>query len=223
MLVAQAATFFTAAYETTSTTLSFVIYELCRRPDVQARIRAEIGRVLAKCEPNAVPTHDAICSMDYIGMVLSETLRMYPAVPFLDRECTASAGSAYDLAPVHPFQIPAGMPVLIPIYSLQRDARYFVRPDEFDPERFAAANRPQIDPYTYMPFGCGPRNCIGSRFALLQMRLALFNLFRYCRVEPAPDGRTTERIRYEKRFFITAENGITVTIVRDVVTPFHDN
>lgn len=216
MLVAQAASFFTAGYETTSTSLAFGIYELCRRPDIQSRMRSEIRESLRKCAPNAEPNHDEIFDMPYMGMVISEILRMYPPLPFLDRECTIPTGTTYDLSPVSPFKIPALMPIVIPIFSLQRDPRYFQRPNEFDPERFAEANLPLIVPYTYLPFGAGQHNCVGTRFGLLQMRLALFQFFRSCRVEPAPNGQTPERLLYDKRaFLITPDGGIFVKVVRD--------
>lgn len=161
--------------------------------------------------------------MAYMTQVLSEVLRMYPPMPFLDRGRTKpqadSSNDGEHLAPLsHEFDIPIGMQVIIPIFSLHRDERFFPQPEEFDPERFSEENRLSIQPFTYMPFGSGPHNCIGTRFGWLQLRLGLFNFFRSCRVEPAPNGQTPERIVLDSRALMTtAENGVIVRCVRDEV------
>lgn len=219
VLVAQAAAFFIAGYETTSTILSFALFELCHRPDVQDKLRTEMWQVLAKSTtPGANPTYDEMLTLTYMDMVISEVLRMYPPLPFLDRECTVPAGQTFSTAPISEYAIPAGMPVVISIYSLHRDARYFPQPDLFDPERFAADQLDHIVPFTYMPFGAGPHNCIAIRFGQMQMRVALFHLLRSCRIVPATNGRTPERLQYDpKALMIAAAGGVYVGLVHDPI------
>ncbi|GFG32549.1 hypothetical protein Cfor_12376 [Coptotermes formosanus] len=100
--------------------------------------------------------------------MLSETLRMYPSLPNLIRVCTK------------PYTIPGtnvliekGTPVIIPIYAIHRDQLYYSDPDRFDPERFTEYNKEKRPAYTYLPFGEGPRICIGLRFGLMQVKMGL--------------------------------------------------
>lgn len=219
VLVAQAAAFFTAGYETTSTTLSFALFELCRRPDIQDRLRLEIGQLLVRTGASE-PTYDDVLGLEYMGMVIAETLRKYPPLPFVDRECTLAAAEAadIDLEPFSAFRVPNGMPIIVPVFSLHRDPKYFPLPDHFDPERFAAANREAIVPYTYLPFGAGPHNCIGNRFGVLQTRLALFNVLRSNRVAAATDGRTPQRLAFDaKALLTTAAGGVWLSVRHDPV------
>lgn len=195
------------------------MFELCHRPDVQSRIRHEIEQLLKQCSGRE-PTYDELMALDYLGMVIAETLRLYPTLPFLDRECILpDRRSTHSLKPFSDFGVPHGMPIVIPVYSLHRDARYFPRPDHFDPERFSAAGRAHIVPYTYLPFGVGPHDCVGKRFALLQMRVGLFNFFRRNRAAPAADGRrTTTTVSLDRKsLLLKAEGGVYVSVIRDPV------
>ncbi|CAL4227292.1 unnamed protein product, partial [Meganyctiphanes norvegica] len=88
-------------------------------------------------------------------MTISETLRLYPPAPRVDRTCTKD----YTL-PGTGITIPRGQKVIIPIYSIHHDPRNYSEPDKFDPERFSPENKKQRSPILYLPFGAGPRNCI---------------------------------------------------------------
>ncbi|XP_013364937.1 PREDICTED: cytochrome P450 3A17-like [Chinchilla lanigera] len=95
--------------------------------------------------------------------------------------------------------IPKGTAVMVPSFALHRDAKYWPKPDEFQPERFSKKNKENIDPYIYMPFGNGPRNCIGMRFALMNMKLALIRVlqnfsFHTCKETQIPLTLGTEAI-----------------------------
>ena len=79
------------------------------------------------------------------------------------------------------------MAVIIPIYTLHHDEKYWKDPEEFNPDRFLPGNKESIDPFTYMPFGQGPRNCIGMRFAQLEMKVVLVQLLKDFRIERAPE------------------------------------
>lgn len=99
-------------------------------------------------------------------------MRKWPAGAILDRKCVKDLL----IEPKNgkkPFLIEKGCNVVIPMLGLHRDERYYKDPEKFDPERFSLVNRSNIEPYSYIPFGIGPRACIGSRLALLEMKIVL--------------------------------------------------
>uniref|UniRef100_A0A8C4VWJ3 Uncharacterized protein n=1 Tax=Gopherus evgoodei TaxID=1825980 RepID=A0A8C4VWJ3_9SAUR len=175
-IMAQALVFILAGYETTSSTLNFLSYNLATHPDVQQRLQEEIDATL----PNkAAPTYDAIPQMEYLDMVVNETLRLFPVGGRIERVCKKSIE-------INGVTIPKGTVAMIPAYVLHQDPEYWPEPEEFRPERFSKENRESTDPYIFLPFGAGPRNCIGMRFALLSLKVAMIVLlqrfsFRTCK------------------------------------------
>ncbi|NWW30698.1 CP3AT protein, partial [Panurus biarmicus] len=180
-VLAQALIFVFAGYETTSSTLSYIAYNLATHPDVQQRLQDEIDAHL----PNkAAPTYSAVAQMEYLDMVVNESIRLYPVGGRLERVCKKTVE-------LNGVTIPQGVVVVIPAFVLHRDPQYWPEPDEFRPERFSKENKETIDPYTFLPFGAGPRNCIGMRFALLVLKVAVVVLlqnflFRPCKDTPIP-------------------------------------
>jgi cytochrome P450 family 6 len=136
--------------------LTFSTYELALNQDVQDKLRSEINEVLAK--HNGEVTYDAIMEMKFLDMVFNETLRKYPVVDLQSRKATK------DFAiPKSNLVIPAGTAVMIPIYALHNDERFWENPNKFDPERFTPENVQKRHPFTFIPFSEGPRICIGLR------------------------------------------------------------
>lgn len=215
ILVSQAALFFTAGYETTSSTMSFGFYELSKKPGIQQKLRDEIKATLKKC--NGELTYEAVFGMEYLHMVVQEILRLYPPLPFLDRECDNIGEKGYSLEPVSEFTIPNKMPVYIPIYAIQRDEKYFPNPEEFNPERFAPENKDNIVPYSYMPFGIGPRACIGERFGMMQAKLGLIHFLKNHYVRPSVKSHEVMKLE-KKALIIQSEGGILCDIIRDELT-----
>ncbi|XP_023792598.1 cytochrome P450 3A9-like [Cyanistes caeruleus] len=165
-VLAQAFIFIFAGYEPTSNSLGYLAYELALHPDVQEKVLQEIDTIL----PNKAPlTYDAIMKLEYLDMTVNETLRMYPLGGRIERTCKKDVE-------INGVTIPKGVVVTIPPYVLHRDPEFWPNPDEFRPERFSKENKGTIDPYTYLPFGAGPRNCIGMRFALLSLKVAITSL-----------------------------------------------
>lgn len=119
VLVAQAVLFFTAGFETSSSTMAFGLYELAKNNDLQKRLRKEICEALMAS--GGVVSHKMVDSLEYLHAVIQEVLRLYPPLPFLDRECTVKENEKYSLEPFSKFEIPRGMPVYIPVYGLHRD------------------------------------------------------------------------------------------------------
>lgn len=177
MLLSHATEFHIAGYETSSSTMTFVLYELAKHPEEQQKLRKEIKEAYEKA--GGILSFEAINSMEYMSKVLNETLRLYPQISYLDREVTLDPGEAgYSLEPFSDYVLPQGMPIYIPAAGFHYDPQYFPDPYKFDPERFSSENKRNIASGTYMPFGMGPHNCIGERLALLQTKVGLFYLLK---------------------------------------------
>ncbi|XP_055697196.1 cytochrome P450 6A1-like [Phlebotomus papatasi] len=168
-LAAQCFVFFLAGFETSSTTISFSLYELALNPDIQERLRKEILQCLE--ETNGVLTYEAVMGMKYLEKVINETLRKYPAVEMLVRK----AKNDYPIEGT-PHTIPKDTLIFIPVYTVHHDPKIYPHPHKFNPERFNEENMRNRHPYTYLPFGEGPRNCIGMRFGLLQTRIGIITM-----------------------------------------------
>ncbi|XP_015284769.1 PREDICTED: cytochrome P450 3A19-like, partial [Gekko japonicus] len=180
-IIAQAIIFIFAGYETTSSSLSFLSYCLATHPDVQQRLQEEIDEALPD---QATPTYDAILQMEYLDMAVNETLRLFPPGARIERVCKSTVE-------INGVTIPEGTVTVIPAYVLHRDPEYWPEPEEFRPERFSKENKETLDPYVFLPFGAGPRNCIGMRFALLTLKVAVVVLlqrytFRTCQETQVP-------------------------------------
>uniref|UniRef100_A0A452TXS3 Cytochrome P450 3A n=1 Tax=Ursus maritimus TaxID=29073 RepID=A0A452TXS3_URSMA len=200
-LVAQSIIFIFAGYETTSTSLSFLVYELATHPDVQQKLQEEIDATF----PNkALPTYDALAQMEYLDMVLNETLRLYPIGGRLERLCKKDV----EISGVF---IPKGTVVMVPVFTLHRDQDLWPEPEEFRPERFSKKNKDSINPYIYLPFGTGPRNCLGMRFAIMNMKLALVRVLQNFSFKPCKETQiplklyTQGLIRPEKPIVLKVE------------------
>nr|XP_009934798.1 PREDICTED: cytochrome P450 3A9-like [Opisthocomus hoazin] len=168
-VITQAFIFIFAGYEPTSNLLGYLAYELAVHPDVQQKLLEEIDTIL----PNKAPlTYEAVMQLDYLDMAVSETLRLFPLGGRLERACKKDVQ-------INGVTIPKGTVVMIPPYSLHRNPEYWPNPEEFRPERFSKENKEAINPYVYLPFGAGPRNCIGMRFALLSLKIAITMLLQH--------------------------------------------
>ncbi|XP_029911948.1 cytochrome P450 3A56-like [Myripristis murdjan] len=165
-ILSQAMIFLFAGYETSSSSLTFLAYNLATNPDTMKRLQEEIDSTF----PNKAPVeYQAMMQMEYLDSVINESLRLYPIAPRLERAAKATVD-------INGIVIPKDMIVLVPTWVLHRDPEIWPNPEEFKPDRFSKENKESIDPYTYMPFGAGPRNCIGMRFALVMMKLAVVEI-----------------------------------------------
>ena len=112
--------------------------------------------------------------------VVKESMRLYPPVPIMSRQAVADSA-------IEGHAIAAGTSVLMPIYAIHRHARRWDNPDAFDPTRFAQEREKAMSRYQYMPFGAGPRICIGMAFAMLEAAAILATLLQHARFAPADD------------------------------------
>ncbi|XP_069699332.1 cytochrome P450 6j1-like [Periplaneta americana] len=203
--VAQALSFMTAGFETSSSTISFTLYELSLQPELQQRLRDDIVDVLNKHDHQL--TYEAIQDMKYLDMVVSETLRKYPILPFLDRR----SFSKYQLPCTKSVTIPEGTSVYIPVLGLHYDPQYFPEPDRFDPERFSEENKVNRPAYCYLPFGEGPRFCIGMRFGLMQTKTGLIHILSRYEVAPCKDT-PVPLVLDRKSFLVSTKEGIPLSL-----------
>lgn len=179
--------------------MSFLMHEIAVNPDIQNRLIAEMDGVLKKT--NGKLTCETINSMKYLDAVVNETLRLYPILIFLDRVCAKE----FELPPAIPngkeIVVKAGTSICIPVHALHHDSNYYSQPNKFDPDRFLNGD---VDSFVYMPFGLGPRICIATRFALMEMKVMLFYLVWHCDLESNIKTRIP-MVFSKKSYFMTAE------------------
>ena len=167
-----------AGHVTTTLLTSWSLFCIASHPEVEAKILAELREVLGS-DPAALPSFAQVGKMDYLLMVLKETLRLYPAAQSVIRyhpEEVSVGGFALE-AKCHTMTVP---------WVIHRDPSLWDDPEEFRPERFTPEAEAMRHPYAWMPFGSGPRVCIGSRFALLEVRAVLAVLLRNFHFEVPP-------------------------------------
>jgi cytochrome P450 len=179
-------TFYLAGHETTAKALTWTLYLLARSPEWTAALAEEIACVTGGEAIRA----DHVDGLVRVRQVVKESMRLYPPVPIMSRQAVADA--TIDGHPVK-----AGTSVLMPIYAIHRHARRWDDPDVFDPGRFSPEREAQIPRYQYMPFGAGPRICIGMTFAMLEATTMVATMLQHARFEtveghvPLPMARVT--------------------------------
>ncbi|XP_022230418.1 probable cytochrome P450 6a23 [Drosophila obscura] len=203
-LLAQAFIFFVAGFETSSTTMGFALYELAQNQDTQNKLRKEINDVLAK--HNNEFTYEGVKEMKFLEQVVMETLRKFPVLAHLTRQAKS------DFSPEDPKNfIAKGTVVVIPALGIHYDPDIYPEPEKFKPERFteeAIASRPAC---TWLPFGEGPRNCIGLRFGIMQTCVGLAYLIKGYKFSVAPETQIPMKL-VVKNILLSAENGIHLKV-----------
>ncbi|XP_078609204.1 cytochrome P450 3A29-like [Branchiostoma floridae x Branchiostoma japonicum] len=200
-VVANGILFFIAGYETTATTMAFALYNLALNQDVQEKVRQEIEHVM---EDREVVDYEAVQKMSYLEMCILETLRMYPPVSINMRASSEEVKLKW-------LTIPKGMLVGVPILSIHYDPERWPEPYKFIPERFTKEEKEKRGAFDWVPFGSGPRNCIGMRLALFELKLGLARLLMKYRVMTGPDTDIPLKMKKFKKFPIP-ENGIRLKV-----------
>jgi cytochrome P450 len=205
LVVSESMQLLVAGHETSSNALSWTLYLLSTRPDCVERIRDEFDCVLGE-KPLGFSD---VPKFEFTTQVINEALRLYPPFWMVDRMALAD-DRAGDV------DIPAGSTVVVFIYGTHHSQRHWENPENFDPERFSKANEKQHTPFAHLPFGAGPRGCIGGNYAMLQMLMILSVLLRRYDFHLIP-GQTIEP---RPMVILRPEHGIRMTfteaIPRDV-------
>lgn len=169
-IIANCFIFFLAGFDTSTWFLTAATYQLALHENVQKRLIEEIDDLKRTLNGREI-SYDDLKAMKYLDMVVSEVLRINPPNVYIDRVCTKDY--LLNDGDLNVF-IEKGTEFWIPIYNYHHDPEYFPNPSVFDPERFSEANRSRMNAAHYIPFGSGPRACIGSRFALMEVKALLY-------------------------------------------------
>jgi len=173
LLVDNIISFLVAGYDTTAFSLTWTLYLISQSPEWEARMLEEVHRVVG-----SGPVTSAHCkSLIVTQQVYNESLRLFPTAPIILRDFVREEE-------IDGVTVPAGTLGLIPIYAVHRRRRYWADPDRFDPNRFAGANPIKPTRYQFLPFGAGPRTCIGAAFATIEATIMLATLIRAAHFEP---------------------------------------
>ena len=196
LILSESMQLLVAGHETSSNALSWLLYLLGSRPDCVERVRQEFDSVLG----NKPLSFSDVPKFEFTTQVILEALRLYPPFWMVDRMALAD-DRAGDL------DIPRGSTVVVFIYGLHHSPQYWENPESFDHERFAKANEKRHTPFTHLPFGAGPRGCIGGNYAILQILMILSVLLRKYDFRLVP-GQTIEA---RPMVILRPEHGIRMT------------
>ena len=195
------------AQESTSNALSYTAYLLALNPTIQDKLVKEINDYY-ETNPDC-SLYDAAENIEYVNMVLCESLRMYPPFPRTFRECNRTCAVTDGLI------IEKGYDVIIPISLLHRSPKYWPNPDKFDPERFNPNNKQPYPTFAFIPFGEGPRHCIGKRLALIKAKMTLVAILKELQFRRSAD--TEVPLSLGVTVGLTPMNGLKLCIVSNSV------
>ncbi|CAE1295568.1 TBXAS1 [Acanthosepion pharaonis] len=184
-IIAQCMFFFLAGFDTTASTLSFFAHSIAMNPDES-------------------PNYDNVQKLTYLQMCMEETLRMYPVAVTLTRQ-------AKEDCIIKGMKIPKNAGVMFSIICLHHDPRYWMEPLKFNPEHFSEENKAKQIPFTYLPFGGGPRTCPGMRLAELEFKMAVVQMLRKFRLVAC--DKTEKKIEFAKATQLKTKNGIWIKIL----------
>jgi len=139
----------------------------------------------------------------YLDSVLNESLRVYPPAYVTARLIE----KAYKIGN---FRFPAGVVIQFPIYNIHHDEKIWENPEKFDPSRFSPENKQKISPYHFMPFGHGPRNCVGARFATIEAKLAIIKVVKKFKIQTSAETEIPLKLRFG--ITMSPQNGIKLSI-----------
>jgi cytochrome P450 len=197
-------TIFLAGHETTAMNLSWTWYLLSQQPQAVAKLKTEVDRVLGERRA----TMADLAHLPYNEMVIKEALRLYPPAPGVGRE-------PIEDVQIGGYSVPKGALINISFFAMHRHPAYFPDPEVFDPERFSPEREKDIPRYAYLPFGAGPRVCIGNSFALMEARLILATMIQQVELALLPG----QQIVPKQLVTVRPQNGIEMSVTRREAQP----
>ncbi|XP_029651416.2 cytochrome P450 3A14-like [Octopus sinensis] len=200
-IIAQSIIFFMAGYETTATTLSFMAHLLALHEDIQDKVYQEIQSVIGK----KTLDYDGVQKLAYLSQCVSETLRLYPIANSILRKSKKQIT-------IKNWTIPAKIGINIPVYALHHNPKYWPDPEKFDPDRFSEEAQKTHTKFAYLPFGAGPRICIGMRLGLMEIKFAMAEIL--TKYKFVPTEKTENPIILNNQSLLSAKNGIWLKLER---------
>lgn len=200
-IVNEACTFMLAGQDSVGAAVAFCLFLLTQHPEHQDKCVSELNAIFED-DTERAPTMKDLREMRYLEQCIKETLRLYPSVPLIARKISE------DIT-VGKYKLPAGSNILVVPYATHRLPHVYPDPERFDPDRFAADAVDQRHPYAYLPFSAGPRNCIGHRFAIIEMKTIISTVLRHYELLPVA-GKTTIEPMF--RITVRAAGGLWVQL-----------
>nr|XP_022908163.1 cytochrome P450 4C1-like [Onthophagus taurus] len=196
-------TFMFEGHDTTATSISFTFMLLANNKDVQQKIFEELYDIFGDDSDRDITMND-LSQMKYLERVIKESLRLYPSVPMIGR-CTSE-----DMVTSTGCKIPKDVIVMVRIYDIHRNPEIYPDPEKFDPDRFLPENSKGRHPFAYIPFSAGPRNCIGQKFAMLELKTAVASVMRHFQLEPVD---TPDTITLQTDIIIRTTHGLKMKFI----------
>jgi cytochrome P450 len=203
LILSESMQLLVAGHETSSNALSWLLYLLSSRPDCVERVRQEFDSVLGE----APLSHGDVPKFEFATQVIQEALRLYPPFWMIDRMAVAD-DRVGDVA------IPRGSTVIVYVYGVHHAPRYWQAPENFDTDRFTKANEKLRTPFTFLPFGGGPRGCVGGNYAMLQILMILRDLLRKYDFQLVPG----QMIEARPMVILRPKHGIRMTFTNSIAS-----
>uniref|UniRef100_A0A182PZ10 Uncharacterized protein n=1 Tax=Anopheles epiroticus TaxID=199890 RepID=A0A182PZ10_9DIPT len=195
-------TFMFEGHDTTTSAISFLLLSLAKNPSIQQKVFEEVLNVVGDDRTRPV-TMAMLNDMNYLDLVIKEALRLYPSVPLIGRKMLQTSE-------INGKIFPAGANLIIMPFFIGRDARYFPDPETFDPERFnVERSAEKTNPYQYIPFSAGPRNCIGQKFAIAELKSLVSKVIRHYEILPSTGNQDESFIA---ELILRPEHGVFVRL-----------
>jgi cytochrome P450 len=195
----EVGTFMFAGHETTAVTLTWTFYLLSQNPEAEGRLHSELDEVLA----GRAPAMQDLPALRYTKMVLEEAMRLYPPAWGVTRQSIAADE-------IGGYRLPPNSSVSLIINNVHHDRRFWDEPEKFDPERFSPERSEGRPTFAYLPFGGGPRLCIGNQFALTEAQLLLASIAQRYALRLVPG----HPVRPNPIFVLRTSHGLPMTLAR---------
>lgn len=193
-------TFMFEGHDTTSSGLAFSAFLIASNPDVHAKVVEELDHVIGR--GNRDITAEDIKELKYLECCIKEAMRLFPPVPYFTRQLLE------DLT-IENITFPKKSILIIALIFLHRDPKVFPDPEKFNPDRFLLENSKNRNPYSFVPFSAGPRNCIGQKFALMEEKVILAQVFRSLVLTPT---QTREELKVKMELVLKPDKGIFMEV-----------
>lgn len=200
-IIDEVITFMSAGFDSTSVSVCWTLYLLGLHQDIQEKIFDELKCIFNDDIYRCITSED-LQKMKYLECVIKESLRLYPAVPIIGRENN-------EKFKIGQYEIPPHTSLIIFIYGIHHNPEIYENPEIFDPDRFLPENVVKRDPFSFLPFSAGPRNCIGHRFAMKEMKTICANLLRNFKFRSLDER---DKIMFSLKVILHSKNGMRVTI-----------